>query len=326
MITVYSGIDGSLRKSEFPADGKLPPGVVWVDCLNPSIEEQKAVNEALKIDPPSREEMGEIEFSSRIYREGEASYMTVPVLYRAETLTPETTPITFIRTATTLVSVRFGEPQAITGFIARAQRPNDFSASADTVFIGLMDALIDRAADVIERIALDQDNLSKTIFHSRAQHERAAEEILQDTVLRLGRIEDINSRLQDSLLAMGRLLSFLGQTLTDQKAPREVRERIKTLARDVRSISEHSGFTAQKGGFLLEATLGLIGVRHTEVIKIFSLLATVLLPPTLIASVYGMNFVLMPELNWALGYPFALLLIALSAILPYWFFKRRGWF
>lgn len=326
MISLFSAANGCLLKTEWAAGQPLPAGVLWVDLLNPTHEEVKTVQDSLKIDPPNREEMQEIELSSRIYREGAASYMTVPIIYQAETPSPESAPITFVRTPGALVTLRYAEPKAIVGFISRSQRPTEYAVSADMVLLGLLDAIIDRAADILERMAAEQETFSKAVFLSRAQKGRAAEMQLEQMILQLGRAEDLNSRLQDSLLAMSRMLSFLNLTLQDSDAPRDILQRVKTLSRDVHSISEHCGFIAQKGAFLLEATLGLVSIRQTEVIKIFSLLATIFLPPTLIASVYGMNFNLMPELGWEFGYPFALFLIALSAILPYWFFKRRGWF
>ena len=326
MITIFSAEQGCLKKSELAAGQSVPAGVLWVDLLSPSPEEVKTVSDSLKLDPPSREEMQEIELSSRIYREGDASYMTVPIIYRAETPSPESTPITFIRTPNALVTLRFAEPQAIVGFINRSQRPTENAASSDAVLLGLLDAIVDRAADILERTAAEQESFSKAVFLTRAQGGRAAEDTLEQMVLQLGRAEDLNSRLQDSLLAMNRMLSFYNLILTEQNASRELLQRVKTLSRDVHSISEHSGFVAHKGSFLLQATLGLVSIRQTEVIKIFSLLATIFLPPTLIASIYGMNFSRMPELGWEWGYPFALVMIALSAILPYWLFKRRGWF
>jgi magnesium transporter len=326
MITIFSAEQGCLKKSALAAGQSVPAGVLWVDLLSPSPEEVKTVSESLKIDPPSREEMQEIELSSRIYREGDASYMTVPIIYRAETPSPESTPITFIRTPSALVTLRFAEPQAIVGFINRSQRPTENAVSSDSVLVGLLDAIVDRAADILERTVAEQESFSKAVFLTRAQGGRAAEETLEQMVLQLGRAEDLNSRLQDSLLAMNRMLSFYNLILLEQNASRELLQRVKSLSRDVHSISEHSGFVAHKGSFLLEATLGLVSIRQTEVIKIFSLLATIFLPPTLIASIYGMNFSRMPELGWEWGYPFALVVIALSAILPYWLFKRRGWF
>src|SRR3546814_3250940 len=124
---------------------------------------------------------------------------------------------------------------------------------------------------------------------------------------------------------MTRLTAFLNLTMAEQRGTKEARQWLKTLSRDVQSLSEQAAFLAHKGYFLLEATLGLINIQQTKIIKICSVAATVFLPPTLIASIYGMNFKVLPELDWTWGYPFALVLMVLSAILPYWWFKRKGW-
>jgi len=326
MITVYSFTDSALKRREFPADGGLPPGTVWIDLMEPSAAEERSVEQALRIDAPTREEMQEIELSSRIYREGDTSYMTATVIYKADTPVPETTVITFIRTPQTLVTLRYAEPQAIRSFLTRAPRQPDLCNSGDAVLLGLIDAIIDRCADIFEGLGRDLDLLSKGIF---AAHKRGGDAPdvtdLEDVVRRLGRSEDLTSRGRDSLLSFGRILIFLGQSMTEQKANKDHRQRLKTLMRDVQSLSEHATFLAHKSNFLLDATLGLINIRQTTIIKIFSVAAVVFLPPTLIASIYGMNFQVLPELAWDYGYPFALLLMVISAILPYWFFKRRGW-
>jgi len=142
---------------------------------------------------------------------------------------------------------------------------------------------------------------------------------------RLGRTEDLTSKVQESLLSIGRVVTFLSQTTGEAKVTKDQRTRVKTLYRDAHSLSEHAGFLAHKSNFLLDATLGLINIEQTAIIKIFSVAAVVFLPPTLVASIYGMNFEWIPELHWRFGYFWGLALMVGSAVLPYWFFKRRGW-
>jgi magnesium transporter len=141
----------------------------------------------------------------------------------------------------------------------------------------------------------------------------------------IGRKGDLTSHIRDSLVTLERLVGFLGHVAMQRKSGKDLRERLKTLSRDVRSLTDHSSFLSQKITFLLDATLGMINIEQNAIIKIFSVAAVVFLPPTLIASIYGMNFEEMPELDWLFGYPFAIALMILSAILPYLFFKRRGW-
>lgn len=131
--------------------------------------------------------------------------------------------------------------------------------------------------------------------------------------------------MRDSLTSLQRVAGFLTHAATQTKMGKDTRARIKTLARDVLSLADHATFLSQKISFLLDATLGMISIEQNAIIKIFSVAAVIFLPPTLVASIYGMNFELMPELKWAVGYPFAIGLMIVSAILPYLYFRRRGW-
>jgi len=327
MIAIYGFADGGLRKTEFLADGSLPDNVVWIDLLEPTKQEEQVVEQALGIEAPTREEMQEIEISSRLYREADVSYMTANVLYHAETPLPQTTAITFIRSHRALVTLRYADPQAFRSFITRAVRTPSMCANPDVALCGLLDSIIDRAADVLEIGSKDLDTISRDIFgYNRKPDEVPDDESdLEAVVRKLGHIEDLNSRIRDSLLSLTRLIAFLTLTMAEQRGTKESRTWLKTLARDVQSLNEQAAFLAHKGNFLLDATLGLINIQQTKIIKIFSVAATVFLPPTLIASIYGMNFQHMPELDWNFGYPMAIALMIASAVLPYWWFKRKGW-
>lgn len=330
MIRLYTFSNGTLQAGIFPTDGRLPPETVWIDLIEPSREEERAVEQALNIDAPTREEMQEIELSSRIYLEGDAAYMTALVLYKSETSEPDTTAITFIRTATALVTLRYAEPQAFRSYALRAPRQPAICSSPDAVMFGLFDAIVDRAADVLEKVGEDLDQLSRRVFNSRKgkirpEREGDPETALEDVVRSLGRMEDLTSRMRDSLQSQTRIFSFLGHIMAEQKGGKDLRQKLKTLTRDAHSLGEHAGFLQSKGNFLLDATLGLINIQQTAIIKIFSVASVVFLPPTLVASIYGMNFKVIPELEWEFGYPYALVVMVLSAVLPYWYFKRRGW-
>jgi magnesium transporter len=327
MITAYLPLGGQLQRIDLTPGATLPDGAVWIDLLEPSQEEEKAVEQLLGIEVPTREEMQEIEISSRLYREGDASFMTASVLFHAETPHPESTPVTFMRTPRATVTLRHADPLAFRQFVARAQRQPTLLASPDAALCGILDSIIDRAADVLENAGKDLDGVSRRIFgyDRKEAGEQPAEVDLEDAVHRLGRVEDLTSRIRDSLVSLTRLIAFLTLTMAEQRGTKESRTWLKTLARDVQSLSEQAAFLAHKGNFLLDATLGLINIQQTKIIKIFSVAATVFLPPTLIASIYGMNFEHMPELSWNFGYPVAIGLMVASAVLPYWFFKRKGW-
>jgi magnesium transporter len=327
MITVYANIDGALQRGEFPGNERLHEGVVWLDLFEPTQAETSAVERALDIESPTREEMQEIELSSRVYRDGDASYMTASLIYDADTDEPKTTQVTFIRTPRALVTLRYAEPKSFRMFQARALRQPNTCPNGDAALIGLLDTITDRAADVLESVGNRLDDLSREIFRSRRSTKKPSADAtdLETVVLRLGRNEDLTSRMQDSLLSLGRILTFLGAAGQEQRASKDFRQRVKTLNRDVHALQEHSAVLAHKGGFLLDATLGLINVKQTNIIKIFSVASVAMMPPTLLASIWGMNIRAMPELDWPWMYPVAIGLMVVSAVLPYMYFKRRGW-
>jgi magnesium transporter len=315
---------GCLKKVEVAPDQSLPAEAVWLDLVAPTDDEEHRVESLLGVEVPTREEMQEIELSSRLYEENGALYMTDTVVSKAETEHPEASAVTFILAGDRLVTVRYAEPQSFTLFAARCQRSPGPYGRGDAVLTGLLDALIDRMADVLERIGLEVDDISHDVF--RHSSKPGASGDFQHILRGLGRRDDLTSKVRESLVGTGRLLMFFGQAGTpDTKAAKDLRNRLRTMSRDVRSLTEHASFLSGKINFLLEATLGMIAIEQNATIKIFSVVAVVFLPPTLIASIYGMNFDFMPELAWPLGYPLAIALMLASAIAPYLYFKRRGW-
>jgi magnesium transporter len=233
-------------------------------------------------------------------------------------------PVTFVLANARLVTVRYHDPRAFQSFPAQAQRADLGCSDGEGVLIALLEAVVDRLADILERIAADVDGLSRTVFQNEGARPQKARDF-QEVLRGLGRKGDLNSKVRDSLMTLDRLTGFLANVQVLRRAEKQGRAKLKTLGRDIASLNDHSGFLAQKITFLLDATLGLIGIEQNAIIKIFSVAAVVFLPPTLVASIYGMNFDHMPELDWLLGYPAALALMVVSAVLPYLFFKRRGW-
>lgn len=344
MITAYAVINGRLERVELGPKGEPPANAVWLDLLSPTKEEEGAVQGFAGIDLPTREEMQEIEVSSRLYREGEAHFMTAPVIHHTDTARPEATPITFILTPANLVTVRYTTPRSIDFFVARAARQIGWCTAADTIMVGLLETIVDRVADVMERVASDLDGLSRMVFYDTVAgngSEKSDEEVTTDlqAVLRgLGRCGDLTSKTRDTILGLDRMATYLG-TAEALGARKDLKARLKTLSRDLRSLSEHDGFLSLKVNFILDATLGMINIEQNrisieqnhrmseqnDIIKIFTVAAVAFLPPTLVASIYGMNFEHMPELSWPFGYPLALVVMVMSAVLPVWYFRRRGW-
>jgi magnesium transporter len=303
-------------------------GSVWLDLLNPTPEEDACVERALGISLPSREEMQEIEMSARLYNEGGAEFMTITAIADLDSDEPVTTPITFVLKGASLATIRFAEPRAFRGVVARAQRPGAMPcATGEQVMLSLVDALIDRMADALERVAADTDAISRSVFRHKSKNGRPSKQRdLAATIEQIGSNGDLLTKLRESLVSINRLLTYHSSVeAEDKRALKEVRTRIKSLQRDATALSDQSNFLSNKTNFLLDATLGLINLEQNQIIKIFSIVAVVLMPPTLVASIYGMNFNHMPELNWTLGYPMALLLMVITAAVPYLWFKREGW-
>lgn len=303
--------------------GATKEQVLWYDLVAPTPEEEKFLEERLGIDIPTREEMEEIEISSRLYLEDGAVFMTANVLARTETIEPELAPVTFVLTDQCLITVRYHEPRAFTTLLQRIERHSLICDSAEKILMTLLEALVDRVADILEREGALLDRVAKSIFRHGAKRKRDVG--LGDVLEGIGLRGELNSKIQESLITIDRIAGFLAQITMSAQKSKATRARVKTLTRDARSLSDHAGFQAQKITFLLDATLGLVNIEQNSIIKIFSVAAVVFLPPTLVASIYGMNFRFMPELGWQLGYPFALMLMVLSAVLPYLFFKKKGW-
>jgi magnesium transporter len=271
---------------------------------------------------PTREEMQEIEVSSRLYVENGARYMTATLMCQSDTATPKTTAVTFILSDHRLATVRYDEPRPfaiVEHKLARACPPK---VTGDTVLMDLLDAVIDRAADILERIGAEVDQVSHMIFEPE---EDAGPPSYNDILKALGRKGDLTSKVRESLVSIGRLVSFLANEADSMKWPKDARVQLQSMQRDVLSLSDHATYLTNKVTFLLDAMLGVVNIQQNNIIKIFSVAAVVLMPPTLVASIYGMNFHHMPELDWTIGYPLALGLMILAAILPYMYFKWRKW-
>jgi magnesium transporter len=321
MISGYALHNGGLRLVDDPVAniGQL----VWLDLVAPSAEEEALLEDRFGLDIPTREEMEEIEVSSRLYQEDGASFMTAALPARADGDDLLVAPVTFVLWAQMLITVRYHEPRAFKTFPKRASQADLGCTDGRSVLISLLDAIVDRVADILERIEREVDAISREIFRTTVPSKERGD--LMSVLQLIGRKGDVCSNLLECLLTLQRLSGFFAFAVGQRSEDRDLRGRIKTLSRDLQSLSDHSVFLAQKVTFLLDATLGMINIEQNNIIKIFSIAAGVFLPPTLIASIYGMNFAAMPELNWALGYPLALALMVLSGILPLWYFKRRGW-
>jgi len=324
MLWVYVPRGTSLDRIAVTSDTDVPDSAVWFDLVNPAHEEDKIVERKVGAAVPTREEMQEIEVTSRLYVENGARYMTATLMCQSDTDTPKTTPVTFIISGHRLITVRYDEPRPFMMVGNKLARNCSPTVTGESVLMDLLDAVIDRAADILERIGSEVDQISHDIFEpegGRADRSRSYNEILKA----IGKKGDLASKVRESLVSIGRLLLYLANEADSMRWAKESRAQLRGMQRDVHSLSDHAAYLSNKIQFLLDAMLGVVTIEQNNVIKIFSVAAVALMPPTLIASIYGMNFKHMPELDWSLGYPIAIALMLIAAALPYFFFKWKKW-
>ncbi len=268
MLSVYVPHGASLDRVPVASGDQVPDSAIWFDLIQPTQTEDKLVESVVGISVPTREEMQEIEVTSRLYVENGARYMTATLMCQSDTDTPKTTAVTFILSGHRLITVRYDEPRPFMIVGSKLARVCPAGINGESILMELLDAVIDRAADILERIGAEVDRVSHDIF---------------------------------------------------------ARSQLRGMQRDVQSLSDHASYLSSKITFVLDALLGVVSIEQNNIIKIFSIAAVVLMPPTLVASIYGMNFKHMPELEWQLGYPLAIVLMLIAAALPYVFFKWKNW-
>jgi magnesium transporter len=326
LLTVYAPENGALVARTLPEDAGRVDAInaTWIDLLNPAPEEERRIEQLTGIEVPTREEMAEIEVSSRLYAEHGAHFMTANVIYAVETPDPRNTAITFILTGSQLITVRYAEPRAFPLFLNRANKGDAVCDSPVSIMIGILEAIIDREADLIERVQLETDKLAQNVFDMKVGT-RARTARYDVNLKQIGRLGDITAKTRESLLSVGRVITYLSQVALQRQSDDTTRQRLITEDKDVHSLTDHVQYLNTRINFMLDATLGMVTIEQNQIIKLFSVAAVMLMPPTLIASIYGMNFKNMPEIDWYFGYPFALGLMVLSALAFYIYFRRRGW-
>jgi magnesium transporter len=329
MLTLHDGTAG--YKTNIPKlDGSaLPSRVSWVDIAEGTPEEIAYVERVIGRHLPTLAELNEIETSSRLRHEKGTFCLSTPIVSRIPSGAPATVPVGFILTKGLLVTVRFEELTAFTTF-QESYRCHDAFCGGVDAFTGLINAIVDRAADVLETVGNELDEISQSVFFRKrrsvslsGQPARETEN-LKEMLRRIGYDGDLASKIRNSLLGVGRIVTFVSD-MGAEWMPREQRILLETQHHDIASLSDYNVHLSTKVQLLLDATMGLINIEQNNIIKVLTVVSVVGVPPTLVASMYGMNFRSMPELDWSLGYPFALLLILVSAVGPLLWFKIRGW-
>lgn len=337
MIRIYKQTEnGFVRSVDKESIDQDWTNAAWIDLLTPTYEELDRVGKAVELEMPSRDEMREIESTSRLYTEDGARFMTTTVLSRVDTENPEPAEITFILLDKRIITIRHTDSYSFRVFSLQLLNKHK-NYSRDQIFLGLLETIVDRQADVLERFGAELDRLSKIVFVDRNEKVPTAsttqpkgaraqkEETLREVIIDLGRTGDLISRQRDCLANLSRLLTFAGQEDLDSGTPSGMYTRLRPLSRDVGSLAEYAQFLSNKVNFMLDATLGLINIEQNQIVKIFTVASVIFMPPTLIASVYGMNFKHMPELDFPFFYPMVLTLMLTFIILPLVFFRKKRW-
>ena len=332
MLRVYRREDGRLVSTDLDLTPNSSPadadGALWLDLINPTREEVHFAEHLLGISIPTREEAQEIEVSARLYHEDDAEFMTMTGVSQLESDGPMTTPISFILKGETLVTIRYAQPKPFFTYAMRAQKPGAVPCiNSEEIMLGLVEALIERMAEALEKTGRNLERLSRQVFRYKPPGGKASKSRdFQGIIEEIGARGDLLAMIRESLVSLNRLLAYHNTTGKAAEGPnKDATAWVKDMLQDIVALSDHATYLSNKTNFLLDATLGLINLEQNQIIKIFSIAAVCLMPPTLVASSYGMNFKHMPELEWLFGYPYALALMLITAIIPFLWFKRKGW-
>ncbi|HXJ02084.1 MAG TPA: magnesium transporter CorA family protein [Micropepsaceae bacterium] len=308
----------------YGASAGAPP--IWVDLFQPTEAERHQVEAQYKIDVPSKDLLSEIESSSRLFTREGFVCVSMPTMPPRESEDPVPPPLGFVLTPAILVTIRFSEIHGITQVAALFKNGTPPSSSIQA-FVSILEAMVDYGADVLERLGQDVAGISRRSFRQYAKvptHISSSTKTLRATLVELGSAGEHISEVRDTLLGLQRIASFVSEAARTW-FPKDAYARLQTIRRDVLSLTDFETHLSNKVQFLLDAVLGFINTEQNEIFKVLTIASVVGIPPTLIASMYGMNFKNMPELSWSWGYQFGLALIVISTVLPILWFKSRRW-
>lgn len=314
MFSTYRREQGRLLPVETTVDHAIDEKVAWLDLIDPSDEERAAVTRLLRQELPETEDVEEIEASARSYEDAVGLHIYSLFLHDVDGRTRNTS-VAFTLAGDRLVTLREREIPAFRLLRMRARHDPEIARDTITTVLSMFEIKIDALADTLEEVYQGLEAVGAQVLED-------IDSDMEDALDALTRHEDTNGKVRLCLMDTQRALSFL---LRRGRLNPEQSERARELVRDIESLLPHNSFVFDKINFLMDAAQGFINIEQNQVIKIFSIAAVVFLPPTLVASVYGMNFQHMPELDWLLGYPAALALMVLAGVAPYWYFKRKGW-
>ena len=328
MLTFY----GSKTKGPIPVSDNqedVPQNVTWIDAFDPTEAERSRLERLIKARIPTLNDLLEIESSSRLFVEGHALVMSLPAMVKDATGYPKSTPIGFVVTPAAVATIRFEHLPSFEHLAESTCKKGELSEGGLGSTISVIEILVDHIADLLERIGGDLDGMSRSIFTSglvnaKGRQPRRSNRILTDLLQTVGRNGDLASKVSETLLGLSRIAPFLSAKATDTLTP-DFKSRLDTIAADTKSLHEYQEHLSNKTQFLLDMLLGLANIEQNNVFRVLTVVSVIGIPPTFVASMYGMNFKSMPELEWTHGYAYGLTLIAVSALAPAVWFKIKGW-
>lgn len=318
MITTYLKENNTIVKKE---EYLISESTLWVDLFNVTDEEREIIKNSLNIEIPTLKDISQIEISERLYTENDTLYLTITELVNQEKKFPETHSIVFILHKNYLITVRYVELVSFNDCVAKFAKQLMYKYNAEHVLFMLLRNMVTKLSNVVQSISTDIDDYGRLILDNDLNDLR----IDHTKILRkIGQKGDLLSKSRECLFSLTMAIQYILKSpqITQNKSSKDL---LDTLSRDVDSIINFSQFISSEIARTLDASLGMIAIEQNNIIKIFSLVTIFFLPPTLIASIYGMNFEVMPELKSPYGYPIALFLMLLSIIIPYKYFKKKKW-
>jgi magnesium transporter len=301
---------------------------IWLDLLAATDEERAKAEEIFGSPLPSRESLSEIESSSRMRSRDGVLFMSIPSAAPHPTGEGGASPIGFMLSCDHLVTIRYTPLKSFDDIAARFSSDGAAPASGLETFVAICEEIVDRIADGLEHVAGEIAPLSQAAFHVDDVEGRKAvrsNKLLRVQLRSLGRHGDRLSEIRDALVGLGRITTYAGHN-TQAWSDDQIKERLASLAEDIASLNDYDAQMFNKIQFLLDALVGLISIAQNDIFKVLTIVSIVGIPPTLVASLYGMNFHNMPELSWRFGYQYGLSMIVLSTVIPLVWFKIKGWF
>jgi magnesium transporter len=311
-----------------PASPKAKAGAArpaWLDLVDPTPDEQSIVESDFGFKLPSRDDLSEVESSSRIAEENGVLFMSVPIASHGRAFDEAPSPIGFVLSKDVLVTIRYSPSRSFDNAAARFGKCE--TGSSAEAFAILVEEMVDVTADRLESIAAGLDGVSRSVFRrprARRDNHVRSNEALRNTLIDVGNSGERLSQMRSRILGLQRIIPFAAEPARHWIQD-GIRSRLHVAQTDLASLSDYQLHLSDKVQFLLDAVLGFISTKQNDIFTVLTVVSVVGIPPTLVAGIYGMNFKNMPELDWSFGYQYGLAMIVLSTLVPLLWFKWRGW-